>query len=255
MRNVEGEPALILRRTEYGESDLIVSLYCRSLGKLSALARNARKSRKRFGAALGVFTLSEVALQAKEKSELWTLVSAEPVRSYELLASELATMAQAAYGTELVRELTPTEHPEPELFDLLAGLFESLTRDGASVGRLRVFEMRLLHTLGLAPVFDACSDCQTRELAEGAILDPSRGGVLCRSCAPNARGYGVRSLDLETINYLADAQRCEQLRDGDLLEGRSCAIDARQAMLSLLYWHVGKPLKSVDFIAKLSNKS
>ena len=255
MRSIEGEPALILRRTEYGESDLIVGLYCRSLGKISALARSARRSRKRFGAGLGMFTLSEVSMQSKGRAEMWTLLSAAPRRSYESLATELGSMAQASYGTELVRELTAPEHPEPEVFDLLAALYESLHRDGASVGRLRVFELRLLASLGLAPVFAACSNCQSTALAQGAILDPSRGGVLCQRCAPSARGYGVRSLDPETLEYLCAAQRCTQLRDGDRLENSRVAVDARQAMLSLLYWHVGKPLKSVEFIAKLSNKS
>lgn len=255
MRSIEGEPALVLRRTEYGESDLIVSLYCRSLGKVSALARNARKSRKRFGAGLGIFTLSEVSMQAKDKVELWTLLSAAPRRTYETLAADLGCMAQASYGTELVRELTAAEHPEPEVFDLLATLFESLTQDSAKVGRLRVFELRLLAHLGLAPLFSACVSCGSGDFESGAILDPSRGGVLCHRCAPDARGFGVRTLDKETIAYLTRAQQCMRLRDGDALEGQAMAVEARQAMLSLMYWHVGKPLKSVDFIAKLSTKS
>lgn len=254
MRSIEGEPALVLRRTEYGESDLIVSLYCRSLGKVSALARSARKSRKRFGAGLGIFTLSEVSLQAKDKRELWTLLSAAPRRSYETLAVDLGCMAQASYGTELVRELTPAEQPEPDIFDLLAALFESLSQDGAKVGRLRVFELRLLAHLGLAPLFSSCVSCGSQDFDAGAILDPSRGGVLCRNCAPDARGFGVRTLDTETITYLTSAQECPRLRDGDALEGSAVAVAARQAMLSLMYWHVGKPLKSVDFIAKLSAK-
>ena len=104
-----------------------------------------------FGAGLGMFTLTEVSMQAKERADMWTLLSAAPRCSYESLATELGSMAQASYGTELVRELTAIEHPEPDVFDLLAALFESLKRDGAKVGRLRVFELRLLASLGLAP--------------------------------------------------------------------------------------------------------
>ncbi len=44
--------ALLLRRVEYGESDLVLTLLTQKVGKVSALARGARKSSKRFGSAL-----------------------------------------------------------------------------------------------------------------------------------------------------------------------------------------------------------
>ena len=47
--------AIVLRVTDYGEADRIVTLLTESHGKVSALARGAKKSRKRFGAALGLF--------------------------------------------------------------------------------------------------------------------------------------------------------------------------------------------------------
>jgi DNA repair protein RecO (recombination protein O) len=243
-----------LRRTDFGESDLILSLYCRSLGKLSALARAGRRSRKRFGAALGLFTLSEVSLSAKPKSEMWTLLAAEPRRSFDSLAHDVTAMAHGSYGTELVRELSADEHPDPEVFDLLVELYESLHQSGPRAGRLRVFEMRLLEALGLAPIVRFCASCQREDLDPGACLDPERGGVVCSKCAPDARGYGVRPLSGKTIEFLAQAQALRELSQGDALEALPDAVEARGAMLALLYWHVGKPLKSVEFIAKLSNR-
>jgi DNA repair protein RecO (recombination protein O) len=254
VRTAEGVAAVVLRRTEYGEADLILSLYCRSLGKVTALARSGRRSRKRFGAALGLFTLSEVSLTARPKAEMWTLVSAEPRRSYEALGHDVTTMAHGSYGTELVRELCADEHPEPEVFDLLLELYESLNEVGPRAGRLRVFEMRLLEVLGLAPMVRSCVSCQREDLSVGSCLDPQRGGVVCKDCASESRGYGVRQISAEAISILASAQRFHRLSEGDALEGQTDAALARGAMLSLLYWHVGKPLKSVEFIAKLSNR-
>ncbi len=254
MRTAEGVAALVLRRTEFGESDLILSLYCRSLGKVSALARAGRRSRKRFGAALGLFTLSEISLSVKPKSEMWTLLSAEPRRSYGALAHDVTSMAHGSYGTELVRELCADEQPDPEVFDLLVELYESLEAAGPKAGRLRVFEMRLLEALGLAPVIRSCAVCQTHSLEEGACMDPSKGGVVCGACAVGSTGYGVRPVSEAAISLLARAQSYRQLAEGDQLEGLADAAMARGAMLALLYAHVGKPLKSVEFIAKLSNR-
>lgn len=252
MRTAEGVAALVIRRTEYGEADLILSLYCRSLGKVSVLARAGRRSRKRFGAALGLFTLCEVSMSARPKAEMWTLLSAEPRKSYAGLASDVTAMAHGSYGTELVRELCADEHPDPEVFDLLVELYESLEEVGPRAGRLRVFEMRLLAALGLAPMVSACVQCQGRDFQAGTCLDPERGGVVCASCAAGATGYGVRSLSAAALSILSRAQEFRSLAEGDALEGLPEASIARGAMLALLYGHVGKPLKSVEFIAKLS---
>ena len=61
--------AVVLRKVVYGEADLVLTLLSRDLGKLSALARGARSSRRRFGAALELFTVSSVELRA-HRSEI-----------------------------------------------------------------------------------------------------------------------------------------------------------------------------------------
>ncbi|MCP4447647.1 MAG: DNA repair protein RecO [Myxococcales bacterium] len=254
MQTVEGEPALVLRRTEYGESDLIVGLYGRTLGKIVALARGARRSRKRFGAGLGLFTISEIGLQTKPKASMWTLLNAQPVQNFTELASDVAAMAHGSYGTELVRELSVPELPEPALFDLLVDLYKGLADSGPRVGRLRVFELRLLMELGLAPLLTRCAACHESLGATGMHWAPERGGALCDTCSALELSRGMRPISAEAIDYLITAQALTKLESGDALDTLPAAVEARQAMLSLLYWHVGKPLKSVEFIAKLRNK-
>ncbi len=254
MRSVEGELALVLRRTDYGESDLVVGLYCKSLGKISALARGARKSRKRFAAGLGLFTVSELSMQIRPKASMWTLLSAQPKESYGALAYDVAGMAHGSYGTELVRELCADEHADPELFLLLVELYEGLAAVGPKVGRLRVFEMLLLGALGVSPVLDLCATCGNALGDIGMLWVPARGGAVCANCASLVVEEGARPISAEAIDYLITARALRTLESGDGLDGLGGAVEARQAMLALLYWHVGKPLKSVEFIAKLRNK-
>lgn len=254
MRTVEGELALVLRRTEFGESDLVVSLYGRTLGKVSALARGARRSKKRFGAGLGLFTVSNIHLQAKPKATMWTLLSAQPVQTFSELASDVAAMAHGSYGIELVRELSAPEHSDPALFDLLVSLYESLAAVGPRVGRLRVFELCLLRELGVAPTLTRCASCQGELGNQGMHWAPEKGGVLCERCSAQELSSGVRSISMEAVDYLVTAQAIARIESGDALDTLPEALEARQAMLSLLYWHVGKPLKSVEFIAKLGNR-
>jgi DNA repair protein RecO (recombination protein O) len=241
---------VVLRRVDYGESDLILHLFTREAGRLSALARGARRSKKRFAGAIGLFTVSEFRLRNSAGKELWATQGATVLQSFHELASDVIGMAHASYGTELVRELTVAEAPDPELFDLLVELYSSLKEAGPRAGRLRVFELRLLGDLGLAPVLDRCASCGIAELGN-AVMDPARGGALCRSCAATSRGT-VRELPEGARELLLLAQRMDALAEGDVLEGREEASEARAAVLATLYHHVGKPLRSVEFIAKLA---
>jgi len=246
--------AVVMRKVAYGESDLIVTLLTRDLGKLSALARGARRSSRRFGAALELFTVSSVQLRA-HRSELWTLSSAETVTSYSHLARDVGGLAHASYGTELVRELCAPEQPDPAVFDLLIELYSALSKRGARADVLRAFELALLTGIGLAPSLDACAACgrsgSSGALDRGALLDPARGGVVCSACAPSSRAAGVRPLSPGARAILLAAQRADDLSLVELEQGDDAA-EARDAMLSLVGHHVGRPLRTLEFLGKLN---
>ncbi|HTE51725.1 MAG TPA: DNA repair protein RecO [Kofleriaceae bacterium] len=247
--------AVVLRKVTYGEADLILTLLTRDLGKVSALARGARRSHRRFGASLELFTVSTVELRP-HRGELWTLGSAETTTSFTLLARDMAALAHASYGTELVRELGAPEQPDPDTFDLLVDLYRALAARGARPDVLRVFELALLGGLGLAPTLDACAACGRNgpgALDRGALLDPARGGAICALCAPASRG-GVRPLSSGARSVLQAAQRAGLARDLSLvtIEQGEDAVEARDAMLSLIHHHVGRPLRTLEFLGKLS---
>src|SRR5690606_35877394 len=100
-----GSDAIVLGRIDYADADLILTLFTREHGKLKALARAAKKSRKRFGAGLMSFTISRVELSRRQSAELWTLLTAEPIESFATVANDVVALAHASYIAELVREL------------------------------------------------------------------------------------------------------------------------------------------------------
>ena len=247
--------AVVLRKVAYREADLILTLYTRDLGKISALARAARRSRRRFGAALELFTVSEVELGG-HRSELWTLQSADIRTSFTDLARDVAQLAHASYATELVRELSAAEQSEPGLFDLLIEMWRSLATRGARTDVLRAFELALLGELGLAPALAACAGCGSTDptvLDRGALLDPARGGVVCAACAPASRTTWVKPLGAGARALLAAAQdrAGAGLTAVDLAASADDAAEARDAMLALLHHQIGHPLRTLEFLDKL----
>ena len=242
-------PAIVLRTVDYGEADRVVTLFTRDAGKLSALARGARKSVKRFGAALGLFGVGEAVLVDKPNVELSALERFDGARGFPALMTDVAKVAHGGYACEVVRELIPPRQPEPEIFELLVTFFAALEAAPARAETLRIFELRLLDALGLRPQLEACVACGTDELgAIGDVLDVRRGGVVCAHC----HGHGRPLVD-DVRRALVDAQALDLHAAAGFALAPAVNAGAREALGAIIIDHVGRPLKSLEFIAKLNH--
>ncbi|MEZ4401971.1 MAG: DNA repair protein RecO [Kofleriaceae bacterium] len=243
--------AILLRRTQVGESDLVVQLFTRSHGRVSAVARGARRSKRRFGPGLEHLTVLEVELTRRRRgAELWSLDGATLVDDHRGLASDPILVGHASYALELVRELAPPEVVDPELLDLVVELWRCL-RLGPSPSLLRGFELALCRALGSEVALAQCAACGRDDLEFGTVFDPSRGGVICATCAARSTGLGVRPLPPGARAHLV-ALAAASLADARDLE---CATEdrvaARDAMLATVTHLVGHPLVTLDYVTQV----
>lgn len=250
----DAELGVVLKTTPLRESDLLVVLYTATHGRVTAVARGARKSQRRFAGALQLLVLGRYQLGRRPKGELWGLDSADVEREWTQLASDVFAVAHASYIAELVAALLPAESPEPEVLDVIVGLWESLAEGGPSPAALRNVELALLELAGHQPALSSCAACGERDLESGAMFDPARGGAICRRCAATSRGAGVRPLEPGTRRYLAEVAAAHSAAAARAIDERYPASDrtaARDAMIAMVGSLVGKPLKSLEYIAKL----
>jgi DNA repair protein RecO (recombination protein O) len=240
--------AIVLRAIPYGEADRIVTLLGRSTGRVSALARSARKSQRRFGGGLGLAATGEASLRERAGAELMMLESFEIADARLGLGSDLARTAHAAYAAELCEKLCAPRHAEPEVYVWLDRFLGLLERQGGRAERLRAFELGLLGRLGLGPTWQVCVACGRDDLADEMVrLQPERGGVVCGRCGQ--RGALVPAPVRLALHQFASMA----LEDAD---GPPVARDliaaCRNAVFELLAQHLPGPLKSVEFINKVS---
>jgi DNA repair protein RecO (recombination protein O) len=246
-------PAIVLRVVNYGEADRIVTLLGRDTGRLSALARGARKSQRRFAGGLALCSVGSAALRERPGAELATLERFDATEPHAALGADVARMAHAAYAAELVGKLCAPHQVEIKVFDALAEFLRLLDTEGASAERLRVFEIGLLSHLGFGPVLDTCAVCagdrfEGRPPSEVAFRwDPDRGGAICTACArggrplqPAVREALIRLARTPLADATAEALPADVNRD------------CREALLEIINHHVSGPLKTVEFIAKVA---
>jgi DNA repair protein RecO (recombination protein O) len=253
----QGELGVVLKTTALRESDLLVTLYTETHGRVAAVARGARKSQRRFAGALQLLVLGRYQLGRRPRGELWGLEGGEVVREWTQLAADVYAVAHASYLAELVAELLPAEAPDPHVLEIVVALWDSLAEGGPSPGALRAVELELLELAGHQPALHGCAACGATDLATAAVFDPWRGGAVCRRCAATSRGAGVRPIDPGALGYLRAAAAATTLGAARALDVDPAFSPAdraagRDAMLAMVGGLVARPLKSLTYIAKLA---
>ncbi len=250
------ELGVVLKTTPLRESDLLVVLYTATHGRVSAVARGARKSQRRFAGALQLLVLGRYELGRRPRGDLWGLEAADVEREWTQLASDVFAVAHASYVAELVGALLPPEQPDPQVLEVILALWESLAEGGPSPAALRAVELELLDLAGHRPALDACAACGETDLSSGTVFDPTRGGAICRRCAATSRGANIRPIDAGTLGYLQRVAAAESPSAARALDADPGVLPAeraagRDAMIGMVTSLVGKPLKSLEYIAKL----
>lgn len=157
--------ALVLRTYKLGEADRIVVFLTRDRGKKRGVAHNARKSRRRFGAALEPLTEVRVAYVEKERRELVGLNYAEPVRS-PLSAASPEALGYSHYFAELIDEWAAEADVDERLYRLGTSALEALVGGAPPDALARYFECWLLRLQGVYPT-DLSFSSAAAEFVEG----------------------------------------------------------------------------------------
>ena len=178
--------ALLLRRVEYGESDLVVTLLTDTIGRVSAMARGARKSAKRFGGVIEPMHTLRIAYDDRSGAELVVLREAKLARARPFLVTSLERMQAAGQALNWVRKAAPPRTPEPEVWAAMETLLDHLGDPEDTLSpraRLAATGLQLLSAFGWGIDFERCVSCG-KEPAEGqaAAVDAARGGLVCREC-------------------------------------------------------------------------
>jgi len=178
--------ALLLRRVDYSEADLVLTLLTQKAGKISALARGARKSMKRFGGSLEPMHTLMLELDERPGAELFTLVEAKLLVPRAKILGSLAALEAAGKALSWARRAAPPRTPEAAPYAVLCTLLDRLAEaPGAEPSAIALAEagLCLLSAFGWGIDFERCVRCGRQALpSQSGSVDAARGGLICRSC-------------------------------------------------------------------------
>ncbi len=148
---IERATGIILRTRPLTETSLIVNWLTPDLGRVSTVAKGARRPKSPFRGKLDLFYEGDFSFQRSRRSELHALREVSLHATHAALRQEMGWLQQASYGAALIEQATERETPLPAIYELMRGLLAALPQYPPRPQTLFAFELKLLDELGLKP--------------------------------------------------------------------------------------------------------
>ncbi|MEM7456812.1 MAG: DNA repair protein RecO [Planctomycetota bacterium] len=204
--------AIVLRVTDFSETSCVVTLLTREFGKITALAKGARRPKNPFEAAIDVLALCRIVFLRRSSGAMDLLTEARLERRFRGAQVDVNRAYAGYYVVELLRSLTIEHDPHPVAFDIACEIIERIDEGEFDQASLVGFELALLEELGHQPVFSQCATCGQEESRKGQNNDGQRvnfsideGGIVCNQCRPGRKN--VISLSRGAWAFLESACR------------------------------------------------
>ena len=188
--------AIVIKRTNLGEADRIITFLSPTEGKFKAVARGVRRIKARMAGHLELF--SRTGLMVAKGRRLDVITSARLVSYPESLLNNFGALQKGYLLAEIVDKLLDEHEPHPDSYSLLQECLQALSEGADPAGVELYFRLRLLDDLGYRPVLQECVVCHAALGEERLHFDPELGGIVGSECRPGA---------------LAQAMSTQQLRD------------------------------------------
>ncbi len=247
--------AILLKKMEYGDYDLILTFFTRSMGRISVIAKNAKKSIKRFAGALDPFSVMNICCtRPKRRNSMPVLCSVDLDDSFAKIRMDTAMTGYAFYWVEIVNSWMEEGRAQQPIYELLLYVLASLNSGLMEKEVLSLlFQIRFMTMSGFGPNLSRCGTCSTPldEIYQDRIVfDFSEGKFICDKCGKNSIRHGI-TVSKGTLKQLlwmnnSDIKRIERIKLSP------CSVSEGERLLeSFVPCHIGRNLKSLIFLRRI----
>ena len=243
---MEKTEALALRMLPHSETSLIVTWLSPEFGRLTTLHKGARRPKSLFLGQIEVGDTSELIFYTRERSGIHIARECSRLVRRDAVRRHWRRYVAAEYVCRALLQVCVPGGPHQTAYRLAQDALDFLCQSPASPEFALQWELRLLKTLGMAPHLDTCLVCgekrepfATADRARHWLFSPSRGGILCATCAaqpttPSDIGSGTGALLDSRPDVLAVMRQWLNARSARSAQRVRCNPGQRQALDRIL---------------------
>ena len=245
--------AILLKRIDFGDYDLIITFLTLTKGKISVIAKYAKKSTKRFAGILEPFSVLQMVCSPGKNKRLHILQEATLKEPFAKIRTDIYKTAYASYWVELIDKWVEKGEKEIELFHLLWHVLEKLDTGEIPQETLSIlFQIRFMVIAGMCPNLSYCAVCKTEtdNIVQTRIhFDLDRGGLICGKCL----SYAQKKIPLSkgTVKQLLWLEN-KKIQVAEKIKLSAHAIkEGLFFMETFVPYHIKKTPKSLNFLKQL----
>jgi DNA repair protein RecO (recombination protein O) len=250
-------PAILLRRLDYGDFDIIITFFTLEKGKMSVIAKSAKKSAKRFAGVLELFSELQILADSGPRRGLPVLQEAVLKQPFSAIRTDFRKTAYASYWSELIYNWIEENFKQIALYYLFEHVLYELDAGQASPAELNIlFQMRFLSLSGHRPNFNHCSLCrlELEHIRDRHIaVNLQRGGIVCGKCS--GEGASRASLTKGTIKQLEWVANGKLAKAARIKFSRPAVEESTIFLEEFVCYHLGKQPRSLKFLRQIRQNS
>lgn len=193
---------VVLRCTDIGERDALLTILSREQGKLVVKVRGLRRRNSPLTAACQLLAFSEFSLF--EYKGQYSVNEAHVLTLFQNIREDLQTLALASYFAQTAEMLALEDLPSPDLQSLLLNCLYALSELKLPCDFVKaVYEFRAACISGYAPELEGCSACGA---ADSGWISIDDGHLLCSDCVQTVRTEKIEKLTkgvLQALRYIS----------------------------------------------------
>jgi DNA repair protein RecO (recombination protein O) len=183
MAEITKNEAIVLRKTNFSETSLIVQLYTKEHGKISAMIKGARSSKSKIGSKVDTLNWIEVVFYNKEEKELQLVTQANLVNYFQFIKSDLDKLKYASAICELIIKLVPEKDANEKLFRGVTKMLSLINQQSSDHDFLFTqFLIFFIKEIGFELSFSKCPKCSNEIKLEENNAFSFSDGVICGNC-------------------------------------------------------------------------
>lgn len=183
MAEISKTEAIILKKTVFSNTSLIVQLYTKDMGRMSGIIKGALSPKSKIGSKIDLINNVELVFYHKEERELQVVTQANLINHYPIIKESIDKIKYASAVCELLLNLTPPHEVSDKIYRGSVRIL-SLMNDKPN-NELLLFTKYLLFfikEIGFEIDFDACSECGEKILESNSNGFNYSSGVICKKC-------------------------------------------------------------------------
>jgi len=244
---------IVIRIQDYRESSKIVTCFTPDHGKISLIAKGAKRVKSRMGGTLDLLQHIAIVYYQKETRDIQTLSQSELLHSFQAFQNDLQKLSYGLAVLELIQKLEIAKEPNPLLFKQTLETLMGIEKTTIPELVLYQFVWRWLKSAGFHPKLRRCLKCSQVPGSGYVRFLITHGGYYCSNCSVSVENS--MEISLKCVKLLLYLRENNTQRIAGLNISTSLVSELRDLSWRFLRYHSDErgDLKSLDFFKRIKN--